>query len=381
MDPANNSNLTTENMDPVPAYNPVPIITPPPPATSPTSPILQAQVLSSGGGKPKVKWGKGVLVGGIFALVVLVVGTIVGVKLGVGRNQNAKPSKASGTGCLSADLSQCQIGPGVCWRARINNACKRADGTVDNTLEIVSGGDAWNGEACYNCDDTNNTFPADRNQPKCSTGSNVEINPDCGGGPTPTPTPVSNFDCTQCGNKVADAPVKPTDPAVIGCYRQDNGGAACCSCLDGNGQCQGYWNCVNGNTYDVRCTQRGPGEICATSTPTPTPTPTPVSEPTPTPAPTPTPVGESACYQVKIFKEGVEITASDIRLGDVVTFRGFASATNTTVAKIRFVITKGGTAQTPVDKDATLVGNLYQADYEVTIDTATSYSVTAAIAP
>ena len=58
-------------------------------------------------------------------------------------------------------------------------------------------------------------------------------------------------------------------------------------------------------------------------------------------------------------------------------FRGFASAVNTTVSKLRFTLTKAGIAQTPVDIDTTLVGGQYQADYTINIDTAVSYSVTA----
>lgn len=93
--------------------------------------------------------------------------------------------------------------------------------------------------------------------------------PSCGGGGGGG---GGGFDCTQCGNQVAASPASTSgDPLVYGtnaytvanCYRQDNGGAACCSCLD-NGQCVGYWFCVNGTTYDVRCTQTAPGQICGT---------------------------------------------------------------------------------------------------------------------
>jgi len=84
----------------------------------------------------------------------------------------------------------------------------------------------------------------------------------CGGAPMPTP---SAFDCTQCGNQI------PTSPAINNwdgqngatCYRPENGGAACCACADGNNQCHGYWDCVNGSTYAWECTQRAPGQICA----------------------------------------------------------------------------------------------------------------------
>ncbi len=100
------------------------------------------------------------------------------------------------------------------------------------------------------------------------------------------------------------------------------------------------------------------------------------------PTPTPTPVAVSQCQQVNILRGGTQIQAADIKLGDTIIFRGFASATNTTVSKIRFTITKGGVAQTPVEVPATLVGSLYQADYQITADLATSYSVTAeAVSP
>ncbi len=78
-----------------------------------------------------------------------------------------------------------------------------------------------------------------------------------------------------------------------------------------------------------------------------------------------------------MYRGGTEITLAEIKLGDVIVFRGFANAVNTTVSKMTFVLTKGGVAQAPVDETASLVGGLYQADYQVTISEATSYSVTA----
>ncbi len=78
----------------------------------------------------------------------------------------------------------------------------------------------------------------------------------------------------------------------------------------------------------------------------------------------------------------MEITPADIQLGDTIVFKGFASAVNTTVSKLRFTLTKGGVPQSPVDVNTTLVSGQYQADYSVNIDTATSYSVsTAPISP
>lgn len=102
------------------------------------------------------------------------------------------------------------------------------------------------------------------------------------------------------------------------------------------------------------------------------PSPTPTAGPTPTP-----PAGTAACQNIKVFRNTTEIQTADIRLNDTIIFRGFASSTGTTVSKIRFTLTKGGVAQVPVEMDTTLVAGLYQADYQITADVATSYSVTA----
>jgi hypothetical protein len=64
-----------------------------------------------------------------------------------------------------------------------------------------------------------------------------------------------------------------------------------------------------------------------------------------------------------------------IQKGDEVTFRGFATATNTSVTHINFVLTKSGTAQAPVSVVPTLVSGTYQADFTFTADIATTYSV------
>ncbi len=68
-------------------------------------------------------------------------------------------------------------------------------------------------------------------------------------------------------------------------------------------------------------------------------------------------------------------TLDKIQVGDVVTFRGTATAVNTTVSALKFTLTKGGVAQAPVSKTATNVSGQYQADFTVTVDTATSYAV------
>lgn len=97
---------------------------------------------------------------------------------------------------------------------------------------------------------------------------------------------TGGFDCTRC-NFYKDTPAKDNWDGQNGatCYRPENGGAACCSCLN-NGQCEGAWNCVSPGTYAWECTQRAPGQICGPAeipTDTPIPTATPVISPTPTP--------------------------------------------------------------------------------------------------
>ena len=97
--------------------------------------------------------------------------------------------------------------------------------------------------------------------------------------------------------------------------------------------------------------------------------------PTPTPTPTSTPsVTGPTCEEVKILRGGTEIQKSDIKLNDTIVFRAFA-AIDTQVNKFKFTLTKGGVAQTPVEVSTVLVGNQYQADYQITISEAASYSV------
>lgn len=119
--------------------------------------------------------------------------------------------------------------------------------------------------------------------------------------------------------------------------------------------------------------------VLPTNTPTPTPTPT----PSPTPIP-PTPTGIAACQQVtvlSIVRAGTAVaspTLAKIQKGDVVTFRGFATATNAVVSTIDFTLVKGGVTQPVVHKTPTLAAGVYQADNTITIDQATSYSMSSA---
>lgn len=109
----------------------------------------------------------------------------------------------------------------------------------------------------------------------------------------------------------------------------------------------------------------------------------PTATPTTPPTPTPTIPGSASCQQVtivKIMHSGSEVanpSLAKIQKGDVVTFRGFATATNTVVTNINFILTKSGTAQTPVSVVPTLVSGTYQADFSFTADIATTYSVSA----
>ena len=95
------------------------------------------------------------------------------------------------------------------------------------------------------------------------------------------------------------------------------------------------------------------------------------------PTPTPTTTTQSyACYQLSIMKNGNNISAANVQVGDALVMRGFATATNTTVSKMRFVVSINGVAQAPVDVNASLISGMYQADLPYTITQAASYSVT-----
>jgi len=68
---------------------------------------------------------------------------------------------------------------------------------------------------------------------------------------------------------------------------------------------------------------------------------------------------------------------NDIRVGDVITVRGFASVNNTTVSNIRFTVNAGGVAQVYSGTGLQLVGGLWQADSPPITIAATSYSISA----
>ena len=56
-----------------------------------------------------------------------------------------------------------------------------------------------------------------------------------------------------------------------------------------------------------------------------------------------------------MFRDSVEIQTSDIKLGDSIVYRAFATATDTTISKITFTLVKGGAESTPVEQTSTLV--------------------------
>lgn len=379
MDPANNSNLTTENVDPVPAYNPAPVITPPPPATPPTSPIPQAQVLSSGGGggKPKVKWGKGVLVGSIFALVVLIAGaTFFGPKLL--QQKTNPPSKAAVDYCArSGSNTQCR--DGVEWRhAWTSYSCPNCSvdagcteqGVTDTNTGTACGG----GEGCTNgggpcgsiaCTD-GTTFGSDpcyepgssqcdsRASNACSGHGGILV----GGGTRHDIT----FTCDRCAS---DRRCQTPD---IGVNPRYSTGAAPGSCAQVDScELPGDSNC----TVVSLCAESCSGIL----PPTPTPTPTPTAVPTPTP--TPTPVPGSACQRIDILRNGIVITQSQVQIGDQIIFRGFASAVNTTVTAINFAVSQNGVITSYAGTGLQLVSGLWQANSPTITIVAASYSVTA----
>ena len=116
-----------------------------------------------------------------------------------------------------------------------------------------------------------------------------------------------------------------------------------------------------------------------TPTVTPKPTTTPAVSPTPTttPAPTVTPNPALSCQQLTASIGSTVINPASIQEGDIVTFRAFASATNTTVTKIRFTMTVGDIVQTPIDVTPTFVSGLYQADWIFTVTSHAAHSLNA----
>lgn len=375
---------------------PVPPPTVPPPTTSQT-PIPVVEV------KPKPKWGKGALVGVIGAILVLVIGVFVGTSVVTNlQNKINLEKKAGDTGDCQRDIT------GAC-----NSACCGAspDCPSGQTCNIPNGY-CQSGKSC-------NVSSGGGYHQACDGSS-------CVNQPCPNNAASCANDCTSNSQCSSSPPLTP-----IGDCRYVNSGQT----VSVTGDCSGYsfrglvFRCNGPLSLSPtgRCEDKGihPGFEAITFDQTGITSVslgsvpnckskqadlTVVSRPnnrlsgdelpgTPrvpnyvladgnqsgcgsTPTPTPTPPTSYQCQQVKVFRGGTEITASQIQLGDTIVFRGFASAENTTVSKIRFVLTKGGVDQSPAEVNATLVGALYQADYQVTINSATSYTVVAtAISP
>jgi len=128
----------------------------------------------------------------------------------------------------------------------------------------------------------------------------------------------------------------------------------------------------NGCLDGLSCTLRGGNTVCwGTRCET--------SEPTPTPTPTPPPASSASCQRLEYYRDGAMLPGgkNDIRVGDVITVRGFASVNNTTVSNIRFTVNAGGVAQVYSGTGLQLVGGLWQADSPPITIAATSYSISA----
>ncbi len=145
-------------------------------------------------------------------------------------------------------------------------------------------------------------------------------------------------------------------------------------CTPGGDSCNTGLSCQSRDSKNVCwgavCEGFSAPQVTTQSNSTPTPTVPPVG-----PTPTPIPPGSSfQCQLIQILRGGSMITPDQIQINDNIVFRGFASATGTTVSAMLFTVTINGVAQAPVSRPATLVGGQYQADYPYTISQTTSYS-------
>lgn len=340
--------------------------------------------------KPKIKWGKGQLIAGVVILMVLVSGLMAGILLSQ-HNQNVPKSEAAGGWC-NAPAAGTDFG----------SPCN-PNGATDcggDGVETTCTNNTWH--ATGNCCGLAPTPPGGGGQTMCTN--------------TPS-SPVASFKKFVCPSGCA----KDTD-GIWRCNlnEQDstapltlNGACGQVDEIDGAGAFCGTLEYTCGETRCQPAPQPTPTPVPSTTpvptptntpipTPTHTPTPTPSRTPTPTPSrtptpsptlppgitptvtPIPTPTGVAACQQVtvlSIVRAGTAIaspTLAKIQKGDVVTFRGFATATNAVVSTIDFTLIKAGVTQPVVHKTPTLVAGVYQADNIITIDQATSYSMNSA---
>lgn len=421
MDP-NNQNPTTPG--PMPATEDAGVGVPVPPPTVP--PVVEEPnavpppVVET---KPKKKWGTSVLVGAIGAVLVLVVGVFVGTTVVTNLQEKVNLEKKAADECVlpafdSVDecTQSCLAG---CPLSSYPQEC--AAGCPSECVNLCAGGPPTN--TCGNgaCDAPGETST---NCPQ-----------DCGGGAPVAPPPTSGGNWNQCTSSTGPIPcgsclVKSVEPGTMtfGCELNCGGSAGNCPggsagnytiahrwfhcknkgsapCGPGTGSTDhdgegnlggpGRWdisgqNLINGSgtfpnpgcgrvQVDVQMSASGTNvagdvwdsEIDCGGGPPP-------SE-TPSPTPTPPPSGSAACQRLEYYREGALLPGgrNDIRVGDVIKVRGFASANNTTVSNIRFTINAGGTASVYSGTGLQLVGALWQADSPPITITATSYSISA----
>ncbi len=336
---------------PLPAFmrtdeTPPPPSSPLPPASNPTLPSPVPTEAVPPPPPPAKKWGKGALVGSIAAIFLIVASVVTGLTLYNRRSQPVAPTAPQKS--QAATDSLCQNGSfttsggfrfcfitdsSITTRSAADTACQQY-GTLASFLD---------GETKQDVLDVISRFGQDK----------VDI---------------------YQGRTGAD----PDDGAYFADF---------CNAFTahfGNGDLSLYWgntepagtlNCSasrlsfglshNGLINDT-AEGNGLGAVCELA---------PLASPSPSPSPSP--AVSFQCQQVQVFRGVVQIQPVDIKLGDSIVFRGFATAVGTTISKLRFTLTLGGVAQTPVDESATIVGSTYQADYPVNVTTAASYSVTA----
>ncbi len=362
--------VNIENTPPPPPAPPVNVV--PPPTSAPTPPPPPPPGIITE--KPKGKMGVGKLVAALVVMVVLMGGLAAGIYLSQ-RQQNVIPSQAAGGWC-NADGAGTDYGSPCSTRGTIECG---GDGK-ETICGDVNNPNSFTWHATGNCCGLAPTQPPGSPAPMCPNDPN---------------TPIANYVKFLCPNGCTQT----TENGVTAwrCYenRQDsnspltlNGGCGQVDALSGSTD-QTFCGYTEYTCGEARCQpapQSTPTTTPPTSSPTPnSPTSTPTRTPTPTtpiatPTPT-TPVGVAQCQTVSVLsitRGGTAVaspTLAKIQKGDVVVFRGFATATNATVTSIDFTLTKAGVAQTAVHVTPILVSGTYHADYQITVDQATSYSV------
>jgi hypothetical protein len=99
------------------------------------------------------------------------------------------------------------------------------------------------------------------------------------------------------------------------------------------------------------------------------------------PEPTATPAPNVVCNKVtlaKLSRNGTEISSpniNDIRVGDVVTFRAYVTTQSGQPTTVAFRVSKGGTAQSSINRPIFRDREQYVADLEINIDQPVNYDV------